>query len=133
NEYLGKLTGELVESLQSPDLNLQLKTEVDSVLLDVDQAVPVGLIINELICNAVKYAFPDQRIGELSVNLSREGNLIRLVVSDNGVGLEEKIQEKGVSPFGLKLVNLLAEKLNANMNVETRNGTRFTFTFAQKS
>ena len=132
-KYLEVLTQELLTSLQSPQTQIQLETEIDSIILDVDQAVPIGLIINELICNSVKHAFPDQTSGHLHLSLSQKEDLIKLAVADNGIGLPSKKLNDDQPSFGLRLVNLLAEKLNANVEWHQQIGTQVILTFAKSS
>ena len=132
-QYIGKLTKDLMASLQSPQTIIQLETEIDSIIMDVDQAVPIGLIVNELICNSVKHAFPDRSSGQLHLSLLQKEDLIKLAVADNGIGFQEEKLKNGQSSFGLKLVNLLAEKLNANIEWQQKDGTQVILTFAKSS
>ncbi len=96
--------------------------------LDVDTAVPLGLIVNELVTNSLKYAFPKNKKGRITVHLQqKEQNLLLLEVFDNGIGaVFSNIQGSG---FGFQLINLLTQQLNGKMKNDTTNGTHFIFEF----
>ncbi len=97
----------------------------------MDAAVPCGLIINELVSNSLKYAFPDGREGEVRIELREhlEG-MARLVVADNGIGLRRDIDWVTARTLGLRLVRTLAEQLGAKIEVETKAGMEVRLTFA---
>src|SRR5690606_25019018 len=88
-EYIDKLTGSLVSSYQTSDKTVHFHTDVDSIKLDVDSIIPIGLILNELISNALKYAFDNDHSGTIGVSLKERNDGIRLEVSDDGLGLPD--------------------------------------------
>ncbi|HJS58929.1 MAG TPA: ATP-binding protein, partial [Vicinamibacteria bacterium] len=93
------------------------------------KAVPCGLILNELITNALKHAFPDGRPGTIRVELKRvDGDALRLVVSDDGAGLSVGIDVERSPSLGLDLVRMLAKQLDAALEVGRTRGTCFTLT-----
>ena len=104
--------------------------DVGEVHLTVDVAIPCGLIVNELVTNALKHAFPDGRAGEVRVSLSesQEGTL-DLVVEDDGVGMPAGLDPRNTVSLGLDLVITFAEQLNAEVTITRENGTRFGFRF----
>ncbi|MEB2777059.1 tetratricopeptide repeat protein [Algoriphagus sp. D3-2-R+10] len=103
-------------------------TEMNSLELDVDVAIPIGLIVNELISNSLKYAFPPQQAGQICVGLyERDGNLF-LKVSDNGIGIMENSTTKGTG-FGRELISLLTRQLDGKMTLKNQSGTAFSFEF----
>ncbi|MEB2783846.1 tetratricopeptide repeat protein [Algoriphagus persicinus] len=107
---------------------IDFSTEMNSLELDVDVAIPIGLIVNELICNSLKYAFPRQKAGQICVRLyQREGNLF-LKVSDNGIGIMETSKTKGTG-FGSELISLLTRQLDGQMTLVNETGTAFSFEF----
>ncbi len=124
--YIGRLIRLLRESLlpsQSP-VELRAQPATQAIGLDLQRAVPCGLLINELVTNAIKHAFPDGRRGVVEVQLAvldGAAGQARLTVRDNGVGLPEAVALDGRSPsLGLQLVPLLAEQLGAQMQVTRR-------------
>ena len=112
-DYLTNLGNSLIDTfVDNPD-RISLKVEMDEHELDVDTAVPLGLIANELITNSIKYAFPDNQQGEIKLKVSNnsEGQL-ELFVSDNGIGAANK---KTGTSFGSQLINLLTKQLNGTI------------------
>src|SRR5262249_15071082 len=102
----------------------------DDVPLGVDRAIPCGLLLNELITNALKHAFPAGRGGEVRVELARiAGDRLRLVVRDNGVGLSTGFDLRRTESLGMQLVTTLAEQLEATLEVTNAGGTTFQLTF----
>ena len=112
-------------------LPLTMAIQIDPVRLDVDEAVPIGLILNELITNSLKYAFPNNRQGELKVSMKKVGDILTLKVNDNGVGFDKDFQTVVVNAksFGWNLINLFADKLEAELTVENKMGTHVTMVF----
>lgn len=109
---------------------IRAKMQVSAIDLPVDTAISVGLIINELVTNAIKHAFPDGREGSIYVVLAPHGNhQIRLSVRDTGIGLASGKAESDTESLGMMLVNTLVEQLEAQLHVETDGGTNFTVIF----
>lgn len=121
-EYLKKLSSELFHSFNIEEKRIDLDLQVDPIELDVDTLVPLGLVVNELITNALKYAFPDDRSGKLKVSMRKSEDVLKLEVIDDGVGFDpEKIRDDS---FGQKLVGSLVKQLKGALTIETGNGTR---------
>ena len=111
---------------------IQLKTNLHDVFLGVDTAIPCGLILNELVSNCLKHAFPDGREGEIRIELRSDGNgEFTLMVSDNGVGLLEDLDFRNTESLGLQLVNTLVNQLEGTIELDRRGGTAFKITFAE--
>jgi PAS domain S-box-containing protein len=132
--YVDKLVTELHRSYATPAVCFKLN--VPDVALDIDQAIPCGLIINELVSNTLKHAFPAREIqeGKISVTLcpSSPGNgKMELIVSDNGVGLPADFDLETLDTLGLTMVRLLAGQLEGNLEIDTqaRGGTTFKVIF----
>jgi two-component sensor histidine kinase len=108
-----------------------LKLNIENFSIGIKQASPLGLIVNELITNALKYAFPDNKDGEITLNLiSNQENKAELTVSDNGVGIPEGFVLNDADSLGLKLVKAIAEnQLDGSIDMENKNGTKFTIKF----
>jgi two-component sensor histidine kinase len=94
-------------------------------MLDIDTAIPLGIIINELITNSLKYAFPGGREGNLSVSLKENNAKMELKVLDDGIGLDE-VEPSNIS-FGMKLLNAFKSKLNAEIFIDGKKGTEVIY------
>jgi len=132
--YVKSLAADLFRSYQRGLGQVELKIEVDKVELELDQAIPCGLILNELMTNALKYAFPDGRSGTLSVDLrAGSGQALSLRVSDDGVGMPPEFDLATAKSLGLQLVNSLVAQLDGRLEVEHSCGTAFKVLFGYKS
>jgi len=123
--YVPKLAHALFVSYNFKPERLQICYEIEPLLLDVDTAIPIGLILNELITNALKYAFRDDTPGTLTIRLHRQASdILLLAVQDTGPGLDPALlnSENVSASFGLRLVQLLAEKLASTISVRNENG-----------
>jgi PAS domain S-box-containing protein len=129
-EYVKSLTNELFRSYRQNFTGIQLNIETEKVLLDIDLAIPCGLILNELITNALKYAFPDGRNGTIKVELrARSGYNINLRVADDGVGMPPDFDILKTKSLGLQLVNSLVAQLDGSMELGNLPGTNFWISF----
>jgi PAS domain S-box-containing protein len=130
-DYVRSLTTYLLNSYGAAYHRVNLRINVESTPLGLDRAIPCGLIINELVSNALKYAFPDGRHGEILVDLLRdgEGKLI-LVVKDDGVGLPENLDIADAPSLGLQLVGTLVKQLDGTIDVDRTGGTEFKMVLA---
>jgi two-component sensor histidine kinase len=126
-DYFLNLGTCLIHSFGAED-QIEIECEMVPLELDVDMAIPIGLIVNELLTNALKYAFPDARPGVISVNLRESGTLLRLTVADNGIGkLPDNTSPGG--GFGTQLIQLLTQQLDGKMELNVLNGTSVTIQF----
>ncbi len=124
--YLTDLATGLLDVYQSEEKQIALNLTVDDVSLDIDTAIPLGLIANELLTNALKHAFPQGQPGKMEVSLTRHHNGFQFEVSDNGIGFPINQGKPGASNigFGLDLVETLAEKLNGKITYQNGQGSR---------
>lgn len=128
NDYFHNLGTHVLDSFGMEE-QVNLVYLVKTLELDVDTAIPLGLIVNELLTNAMKYAFPDKRKGEMKLVLEKKDKeLLYLEVSDDGIGQNRNEKTKGTG-FGMQLVNLLCRQLQGEMNHSTKNGSRISFEF----
>jgi PAS domain S-box-containing protein len=124
--YLDALTATLGQTYRRQPEGVTLQVEADTVLLDVDAAIPCGLLVNELVSNALKHAFPDGRKGTVEVQLRREvPGQLRLMVRDDGVGFPAGVDYRSTMSLGLQLVNSLARQLGATVEMHSGPGTTF--------
>jgi two-component sensor histidine kinase len=114
-----------------------LVTDVRDVSLDINKAIPCGLIINELVSNSLKYAFPLARgsekkkakKGEINISLSLEDGKVALLYKDNGIGLPDDLDIETAGSFGLQLVTALVAQLNGSIEIKRKPGAMFKITF----
>jgi len=130
-EYIRELAAHLFHSYGVAPERIHLRTDLDRLALNLDAAVPCGLIINELVSNSLKYAFPDGRTGEVRIELrEHQGGMARLVVADNGIGLRSDLDWANTRSLGLRLVRTLAQQLGGELEVNSQTGTKVQLTFA---
>ncbi|MBI5632347.1 MAG: PAS domain S-box protein [Nitrospirae bacterium] len=138
HDYLETLISNLYRFYNVSMARVVLKLEVSDIAIGIDTAIPCGLIVNELITNALKYAFPGDRAGELGVLFRKTGEsdegreLFEMTVQDNGIGMPEDLDLKGVKTLGLYLVTTLAEhQLQGTIELNRTNGTGFRIRFRE--
>lgn len=129
-EYINVMARELY-SIFRCDPRVKLVVDAEKVHLGIDQAIPCGLIINELLSNSFKYAFPSGgKGGKVKIRFKRNNNAIELTVSDNGIGIPKNIDIQNIESLGLRLINLLTqEQLKGSVKLNRQKGTQFTITF----
>ncbi|WP_414542779.1 PAS domain S-box protein [Nostoc sp. CCY0012] len=129
-QYIPDLTTHLFDSYNVSSQQIQLNIQVDDASLDIETAIPCGLIINELVSNALKYAFPDHRPGEIQVKFYQESERqLTLIIRDNGIGLPPDFDSKKLNTLGLTLVQGLVKQLRGNLEINCQQGTEFKITF----
>ncbi len=125
-DYFKNLSENILDAFDAHD-KVEIEYEMNELELDVDTAVPIGLIVNELLNNALKYAFPNNSKGKIKLSLKEENtNGLILSVEDNGIGMNENEEAKGTG-FGRQLVQLLTTQLQGTMQSDYNNGTSLTF------
>jgi PAS domain S-box-containing protein len=129
SDYLKNLTSNLIASYQVNTGKVTLREDLSKVDLVLDQAIPCGLLVNELITNSLKYAFPDGRSGEIAIILKEVKNNIHLSISDNGVGLPPEFDILNSDTLGLQLVSTLVEQLDGEIEVDNSEGIKYLITF----
>ena len=131
-EYVKNLVSNVFYSSQvSKQVNLHL--ELDEVTLPIDKAIPCGLLLNELVTNALKHAFPKNRKGKLCVRLlSLEDNDCKIIVKDDGIGIPKDFNINKSKSLGLKLINLLTQQISGTLEVESKKGTEFRIRLSTK-
>jgi PAS domain S-box-containing protein len=147
--YIHKLTSHLFSSYNVKNDNVSLKLDIGQIYLNMDPAIPLGIIVNELVSNALKHAFPAGSEGEIYISLSKaktpatkhdisdsgpcymEKNSFNyvLTVADNGKGIPEEIEFQNADSLGLQLVNILVEQIDGCMELKRNHGTEFIIWF----
>ena len=121
-DYLENLSSELFRAFGVDQEKINWEVRTSGLKLDIDTVIPLGLIINELITNALKYAFKDVEKGLLQIEMNQQGENLNVLIKDNGKGMdEEQIQES--NSFGWKMINSLGRKLKAEIAIKNDNGT----------
>ncbi|HOU14281.1 MAG TPA: histidine kinase dimerization/phosphoacceptor domain -containing protein [Anaerolineae bacterium] len=127
-EYIRNLASFLIRSYRSRTVQLDLRAS--DIYLSIDNAVPCGLIINELISNALKHAFIDGREGEICITMQQLADQqVKLVVRDNGVGLPKDVDYMNTGSLGLQLVTMLVQQLDGTLEIRNNAGAEFEITF----
>ncbi len=128
-DYIKKLAADLFDSYRLEPESVNLLLNLENVNLDVSMAIPCGLIINELLSNALKHAFPKGRKGEVRISLRPEDETVTLTVADNGIGFPESIDFRNTESLGLQLVTALVEQLGGTIELTTDKGSTFVISF----
>jgi two-component sensor histidine kinase len=131
--YIKTVVQELQSAYAMDARHVAVRLELEPVLLGVDQAVPCGLLINELVTNALKHAFPEGRAGTLAVSLHQPGEgMVELAVADDGIGMADDFDWQHADSLGLRLVTSLTRQLQGEVELERKNGVRVTIRFKRK-
>ncbi|MHC2992497.1 hypothetical protein OB13_13220 [Pontibacter sp. HJ8] len=133
HDYFKGICEGLYATYGSTTEQVRLELDIPPIMVDIDSAISLGLIVNELVSNSLKYAFPD-RTGELQLQLEEHGNKhYTLLVRDNGIGLPAGFEAGFKKSFGLQLVHSLSKKLNGNIAFQNNNGTNSILHFVLAS
>jgi two-component sensor histidine kinase len=127
NGYLRALAMGLLQTYGTLRVDVSARATATAVTIDV--AIPCGLIVNELVSNALKYAFPKERTGTIVVSLSEERGMLALEVSDDGIGIPETVDIETAPTMGLQLVRSLAHQLGGTIELQRQSGTRVRISF----
>ncbi len=128
--YLSKITTAIFQTYATKPAKVKLNSDVDDSPININQAYPLGLIVNELISNSLKYAFPDKRTGEITLSMKIRDKELELVVMDDGIGMPDGLDWKNSSTLGFKLVQTLVEnQLDGSIDMGSNNGTKFIIKF----
>jgi len=129
-DYISRLTSDLFRSYSVNPERIELITHAEKVSLGIDSAIPCGLIINELVSNCLKHAFPDGRQGRIEVALVPKNGMYELTVRDNGVGFPKGLDFRNTDSLGLQLVTTLTDQLDGTIELNSNGvGTEFRILF----
>jgi two-component system, sensor histidine kinase PdtaS len=129
--YVTELGGYLIKSLKGPESKITLHIDIPQIELGIDTAIPLGLLINEAVTNALKYGFKERETGEISILLERESKTEYVLrIGDNGVGYPESVTHKSTKSLGLKLIYNLSRQLQGSVIRDlTKEGTNYVIRF----
>ena len=129
SEYIQSLTKDLFRSYQSQLNRINIRSEVGEIFLEIDQSILCGLIINELISNAIKHAFKGKGKGEILVQLFQDGEDYQIIVKDDGIGFPKDIDIENTDSLGLQLVTSLTGQMSGKIDIKSNNGTVVKISF----
>jgi PAS domain S-box-containing protein len=131
-DYIRFLGNGLVQFYGAKSRGVRLTLDIGDVDATINTAIPLGLIVNELISNSLKYAFPEGKPGEITITVTKEGTALHIRYRDNGVGIPESLDWKNTKSLGLRLVNTLVDQLNGTVELDRSAGTLFTMVLHEK-
>jgi two-component sensor histidine kinase len=129
NDYLKKIAENLLQSYGIPAGKIRIEIHADEVVLPVNRAIPISLMINEMLSNALKYAFPGDRKGVITVDFRKEGEREVLVFRDDGIGMPVGIDLEHTVTLGLQLIKSLAAQVPGTITLNRDRGTEFRIAF----
>ncbi|MCD6192685.1 MAG: PAS domain S-box protein [Candidatus Aminicenantes bacterium] len=132
--YIKRLIDHLFFVYNTKQNQIKINLDLEKIYLDLNKAVPFGMLINEIISNVLKHAFPRRKKGEITLRLYRDDNRkIRLLVNDNGVGIPEEVDVENPSTIGLQLIKDLTQQLGGEIQIKSNGGTKIKVIFPEKN
>ena len=131
-DYIDQLIQTVSVTFSNKFQNLNVEVEVEEIHLNINQAIPCALMINELFTNAIKHAFPDSMNGTIRLELKERAEIVHLMIEDNGVGIDSDTDLMEPTTLGLTLVQTLIDQLQGEFDVAIDGGTAFHITFEKK-
>lgn len=128
-DYVQDLTRTLLRTYRTPEAVIKLNTNIEEIYLPIDVAMPCGLIINELVSNALKYAFSGQNEGRVAIWMDRQPQCYRLGIEDDGVGFPSSLDWTRATSLGLQMVQTLAQQLSGTIDIQSEQGTQILLQF----
>jgi len=132
DDYIRFLGTGLIQFYGAKSRGITLTTDIRDIHVDINAAIPLGLIINELISNSIKYAFPDRERGEIFMSVRKENHTLSVLFKDNGVGIPADLDWRNTESLGLRLVISLVEQLNGTIELDQSAGTAFSIVLQEK-
>lgn len=130
--YINKLVEYLLHLYKINNKLILIDTDIDDTKLEIETLIPLGLIINELITNSLKHAFPNKK-GKINITLKTTNtNILNLKITDNGIGIPQTININNTQTLGLKIVKILTEQLDGTIQLNTNPGTTYTITLKKQ-
>jgi two-component sensor histidine kinase len=125
-DYVSFLGAGLFQFYDAKRRGIRFQLDIEEVKVDINTAIPLGLIINELISNSLKYAFPEGRNGVIAISVKKTDHMLAVTYSDDGIGIPAGLDWKNTQSLGLRLVNTLVYQLDGTIGLDRSSGTRFT-------
>ena len=127
-QYIEKLIYDILYTYGIKKGTIKAQLDIEDVPINIDTAIPLGLIINELITNSVKYAFP-QKQGTINIQLKSQHEQMELTIADDGIGIPKDTDIENTETLGLQLVNNLVDQIDGEIELDRSHGTEFKITF----
>lgn len=128
-DYITKLSHSVYQSFQTKESSIQFEYSIDETLFfEIDNMIPIGLILNEILSNSFKYAFPDKK-GTIYIHFQKNGDNYTMIAKDDGIGMPKNFNVAESKTLGSQLIYMLAEQLDGKLSVESKNGTKYTLKF----
>ncbi|OGP49710.1 MAG: hypothetical protein A2Y79_05335 [Deltaproteobacteria bacterium RBG_13_43_22] len=127
--FIRDLAGRLQQSYATAKSPIEIHVDIGEVSMTIETSIPCGLILNELVSNALKHAFPEGKGGEVKISMATEGDRFVLMVQDNGIGFPADVDFQNTQTLGLELVRLLVGQINGTIDLAVDGGTKFAITF----
>jgi PAS domain S-box-containing protein len=131
HDYVFKLTSDLLYSYNISQDKIRPELDIGEIKLNLETAVPCGLIISELVTNCIKHAFPGKENGILKLKITKLDDKFKLIIQDNGVGFPDNVDYKNTTSLGLQLVNSLVDQINGTLELIKNDGTKFQIIFEE--
>lgn len=131
-EYLSTLAGKVFHTFNTRRDDISLRLDIAKAEMDIDTLVPLGLVINELLTNALKYAFPGDTRGEIQISLSKTEDSFEVMVRDSGAGLPGGLDVEKSDTLGMKIIRALISQIDGTLRIESDKGTSFHITFRDR-
>lgn len=130
-DYVSSLLRNVFHNYNISQDKVKLDSHIERMLIDIDIAIPCGLIINEIISNSLKYAFPEDKTGDINLRFYFENGYYYLLISDTGIGLPENMDIEKPDSLGLLLIGTLTEQLEGTIELDRSNGTSYSIMFPE--
>ncbi len=131
-DYIRTLTTDLYHTYATEARGIKLNMDLEDIMVDINTTVPLGLILNELVTNSLKYAFPEGSEGEINIKFYKKDDELILIIGDDGVGFPEELDFRHTETLGLQLVNNLTNQISGKIELDRTNGTKFKITFKEQ-
>lgn len=129
HDYITKLCHSVYQSFHTKNVSIEFEYDVDeSIYFEIDNMIPIGLILNEILSNSFKYAFPDKK-GIIYIHFSKNNDQYTMIAKDNGIGIPDDFKAEESKTLGTQLIFMLAEQLDGTINVLNDKGTKYTLRF----
>ena len=130
--YIRSIATNLFSFYMIPERQVQFQTTLENITITIDTAVPLGLVINELIANSLKHAFPGERAGQITIAGTDTCGMLEIRIIDNGIGMRPVADRKEAKTLGLKLVDILSQQLNGTVEFLSPPGTTVVLRIPKK-
>jgi PAS domain S-box-containing protein len=131
--FIRDLIGNISQSYGRAESHVKINVDTDKTRLGIDASIPCGLILNELVSNALKHAFPNEKEGKIDITMRSKDDRVELTVQDNGIGFPKSVDFTKVKSLGLQLVNALVGQMNGKIDIQVDGGTTWTIAFTVKN